>query len=342
MTHHEWGMLIVIYLFMGGLGAGSLVLSGAAHLAQRPRFRGIARAGALAAPVLVALGSGLLIFDLGNPLRFWRLFVTINPVSPMSVGSWLLVFFVMISSVYAVLHLPPNWLLAAARRLPRTAVPLRALARWNMPENPRHLDHAPAGEPFPGSPPRIRTLRKSLALVGIPLCQSLVIYTGVLLGAIPARPFWNTPMVAQLFLFSALSTASALLLLLTPLVWSAGHQQREHERMALIRADLVFIFLELFLIVPFVVHGELGARSGRAALDMIQGGPYTGIFWIGVVTIGILIPMAIEIFESIGSARKLPRPVLSGLHVAVPVMILVGGYLLRWVFVHAGQDTGFI
>ena len=76
MEHHEWGWMIVVYLFLGGLGAGCMVLSGAAHLGRRGRYQGIARAGAILAPILVGMGSGLLIFDLGNPLRFWRLFVT--------------------------------------------------------------------------------------------------------------------------------------------------------------------------------------------------------------------------------------------------------------------------
>jgi hypothetical protein len=43
-----------------------------------------------------------------------------------------------------------------------------------------------------------------------------------------------------------------------------------------------------------------------------------------------------------GGAKKLPVKLTRGLHFIVPVMILVGGYLLRWVFVHAGQDTAFL
>ena len=164
----------------------------------------------------------------------------------------------------------------------------------------------------------------------------------MLLGAIPARPFWNTPMVAQLFLFSALSTAAALLLLVTPMVWKGDRSQSELQHRSLLRADLVFIFLELFIIIPYIIHGELSVLAARESLTMILGGPYTGPFWIGVVLIGILIPAIIELVESVGGVKKLPRKLTRTLHFIVPTMVLVGGYILRWVFVHAGQDTVFL
>ena len=337
MSHHEWGWMVVVYLFLGGLGAGSMVLSGVAHLVRRQRYEGVARAGALLAPILVGAGSGLLVFDLGQPLRFWRLFVTLNPVSPMSIGSWLLMLFSLVSAVYALLYVPTAWLEALAARTKRGAAALRRLAEWNRtPEN---------GEGrlvFPDSPPRVAGLRSLLAIVGVPLGLGVGIYTGVLLGAIPARPFWNTPMVAQLFLFSALSTASALLLLVAPRMRRAKGDDGELERLALVRADLLFIFLELFIVIPFIVHGKLSVLSAKEALGMVMGGPYTTVFWGGVVALGILLPLVLEVMDVSGALRRLPRAITRLVHVAAPLLILVGGYLLRWVFVHAGQETNFL
>ncbi len=347
MEHHEWGWMIVVYLFLGGLGAGCMVLSSAAHLGRRGRYQGIARAGALLAPVLVGLGSGLLIFDLGSPLRFWRLFVTFQPASPMSIGSWLLVGFSVITSIFAVLQLPPSWLRRLAARFPKLGASFETLALWNKPAHVAvregiSIERDQIDINFPHSPGGVRRLRSAMAGIGIPLGIGVGIYTGVLLGAIPARPFWNTPMVAQLFLFSALSTAAALLMLVTPLVWKGDAGQSGLAHRSLLRADLIFIFLELFIIIPYIIHGELSVLSAKESLNMILGGPYSGSFWIGVVLVGILIPASIELVEAAGGARKLPARLTRGLHFIVPVMILVGGYLLRWVFVHAGQDTAFL
>ncbi len=320
MEHHEWGWMVVVYLYVGGLGAGALVLSGLAHLSRRPHLRGIARAGALVAPLLVAGGSGLLVFDLGRPLAAWRLFVAFEPVSPMWIGSWLLTLFIFVGLIAAALHLPSDLAELLATKVPLGRGLLRLLAAFNR----------------DGGPRPVRLLRDGAAAVGIPLGVGVGIYTGVLLGAIPARPFWNTPMVAQLFLFSALSTASAMLLLLAPLF---GKNNEEHR--TLVAADLVFIVIELFIIVPFIVHAQLGTLSVRAASTLVIGGPYTMPFWIGVVLLGVLVPMLFEVSDLLGWIAALPRPLRRAVHFTVPVLILVGGYLLRWVFVHAGQASSF-
>lgn len=335
MAEYHWGWMIVVYLFLGGLGAGCLVLSALAYLTGRSNLMRIVRTGALAAPLLVALGSGLLIFDLGSPFKVWRLFVHLNPASPMSIGTWLLTFFTFVSLAYAILNLPPEWLRVAARRVPRARRILDALAVWNRP--------GPiGGRAFPGSPNAVRKTRRTLAFIGVPLGLGVGIYTGVLLGAIPARPFWNTPMVAQLFLFSALSTATALLILITPLFWKKSAGDWAAERSILLRADLVFIALELFIIIPFIIHSSLSTLSTRIALKAILGGPHTGTFWGGVVLLGILIPMVLEVLDVSGAFKRAPRLLGTALHYVVPILILTGGYLLRLIFVLAGQESEFL
>jgi formate-dependent nitrite reductase membrane component NrfD len=335
MSEHHWGWMIVVYLFLGGLGAGCLALSGVAYLTGRAYLLRVVRAGALAAPILVGAGSGLLIFDLGSPEKFWRLFVHINPVSPMSVGTWLLTLFTIMSTAYAILNLPPEWLTYAARHLPRLRRLLQTLAIWNQPGSP-------GGAAFPRSPAGVKKTRRVLAFLGVPLGLSVGIYTGVLLGAIPARPFWNTPMVAQLFLFSALSTATALLILITPLVWKKSDGNWAAEHRVLLQADLMFIFIELFIIIPFIIHSSLSTLSARVALEAVLGGPYTVAFWGGVVLLGILIPMVMEALDVIGAFKRAPRFLGKTVHYVVPVLILVGGYLVRWIFVLAGQESEFL
>lgn len=72
MKHHYWTWPIAIYLFLGGLGGGMLSIIWALDLAF-----GIG--GQLALPVFVALvalglGAVLLVFELGQPLVFLRVF----------------------------------------------------------------------------------------------------------------------------------------------------------------------------------------------------------------------------------------------------------------------------
>src|SRR5215468_7902942 len=113
MKSIEWGFLIVNYLFLGGLSAGLFFISAlATYLSGRETlgFGRIARWGALLAPWPVALGSGLLIFDLGNWYRFYLLFLHFKWHSPMSIGSWLLLAFTGVSFAYMW-----SWLSSAER-----------------------------------------------------------------------------------------------------------------------------------------------------------------------------------------------------------------------------------
>lgn len=326
MLHSEWGVLIVVYLFLGGLGAGCLVLAAVATLmGGQERYVSIARAGALAAPVPVMLGTGLLVFDLGRPFFFWKLFTAFEPESPMWIGTWLLTLFTFVSLAFANLHLPDRWQV------------------WR-----------------PADASRWRTW---LATVSIPIGISVGIYTGVLLGAVPARPFWNTPMVAQLFLFSALSTAAALLMIVAPRLpadagshepagaplvasgfsrKSEGGTRPEADRMLLVAADVVLILLELLIIAPYIIHGQLSTESARDSLALIMGGPFTWPFWIGVVALGLLVPLALEAWHLVPMLTgRTHGPSHRWVELMVAILVLCGGFLLRWVFVYAGQRSTF-
>ena len=81
----------------------------------------------------------------------------------------------------------------------------------------------------------------------------------------------------------------------------------------------------------------------QQSLNLIMGGPFTLSFWVGVVLLGLLIPLAIEGFELFPviwqeQAVKYSR-LWGGLSAA---LVLLGGFLLRYVFVYAGQVSHFL
>ncbi len=324
MEQIEWGLLIVNYLFVAGVSAGAFAISSFATYLGGPHFRRVARIGALVAPWPVMLGVGLLVLDLGRPFAFYNLFLTVQFTSPMSIGSWLLTLFIFVSLIYAVLWLP---------------APLDNLVR--VPTSKRALFHFKQWTPL--SATLIRKLRALLAAIGFPLSLGVGIYTGILLGAIPARPFWNTPMVAQLFLFSAMSSGCAIVLLITALIGARREDELEEERRLLVSTDMVLIVLEIFMLIPFLLHHALSTWSSASSIQLILGGEFTYPFWIGVVLLGILLPLTIEGYELFpvilkeGAARySLQLSALSA------VFVLVGGFVLRYVFVYAGQVSHFL
>ena len=319
----EWNLLIVNYLFLAGLSAGAFAISSFATYIGGPHFRRVARIGALIAPWPVAIGVGILVFDLGRPFAFYNLFLTVQFTSPMSIGSWLLTGFIFVTLAYAALWLPAP--LDNLLRLPNRAY-LKDFSRWT-----------------PLAPNTIRRWRAILAAIGFPLSLGVGIYTGILLGAIPSRPFWNTPMVAQLFLFSAMSSGTATVLLVTALLGTRHEHGYEEERRLLVSTDMVFIVLEIFMLVPFLLHHALSTWSSASSIELILGGEYTLWFWIGVILLGIVLPLIIEAYELFPVILKEGATRYSlALSAVSAVLVLIGGFVLRFVFVYAGQASHFL
>src|SRR5690554_1207626 len=82
-----WDVRIPLYMFTGGLAAGSSLLAAGAQLTGRPALR---RAGRLTSAGALAVSLGALVTDLGRPERFLNMLRTVKLTSPMSVGTWLL------------------------------------------------------------------------------------------------------------------------------------------------------------------------------------------------------------------------------------------------------------
>lgn len=325
MREPVWEFLIVNYLFLGGLSAGLFFVSALATWLQedgQPAYPLIARWGALLAPWPVSLGSFLLIFDLGKPFRFWKLFTTFQWQSPMSIGSWLLVLFTLLTLANLWAWLEPTertWLMdrlpaKILKRLPDK------LVKW--------LEHD------------LTFWRRELAMAGFPLAVGVGIYTGVLLGAVQARPFWNTNLVAQMFLFSALSTGTATLILVR--LFDKKRPATPAEMRFLYTLDISLILIEFFIVLPYLIHGKLSVLAVQNALAQVLGGPFTIAFWILFLGMGLLTPLLIELCEF--------KPVLLGkgqIHIsarwatAAAGLVILGGYVLRYVFVFAGQASTF-
>jgi len=164
--------------------------------------------------------------------------------------------------------------------------------------------------------------RRHIALAAIPSGIALGIYTGILLSAFSARPFWNSGVLGPLFLVSGLSTAAALVALIS---------RETSEKHLFTRFDLILIGAELALVGLFLIGLATGTAKHIEALQSITGGPFTMVFWVLFVGIGLVIPLLLEMLEMRGIAKSVAM--------LAPVLVLVGGYALRQVMIDVGQDS---
>ena len=308
---HVWHYEVPAYLFLGGLVAGIMVLAGLWMLRRPDGER--SRALSLlpwAAPILLSLGMLFLWLDLENRLNVFRFYLALRPSSPMSWGSWILLAIYPASILLALRMLPAELrscpLSKLARRVGRTELGQRAEANFT-----RVLAWVDGHT-------------REIAFANVVLGVGLGIYTGILLGSLGARPLWSSAILGPLFLVSGLSTGAAFMML---------HAIRDDERIALGRADMGLIAVELALLGLWITGLATGGAASREAVGVILGGPFTAAFWTLVVSLGLLAPLAAEWLEL--------------RHGAVPgrlaaVLVLVGGFALRWILVYAGQHTNWM
>lgn len=260
---HVWGWEIPVYLFLGGMAAGTLFLSALLWSRPEPRSRA-ARLLPFAAPALLALGMGALFLDLSRKLHVHRFYLAFRWTSPMSWGAWILLVVFPVAILFGIATLAEADLAALAARAPRVAALVRR------------------ARPFATA--RARSLRMASAVVAVGLGG----YTGVLLSSLGARALWGSALLGPLFLVSGISSGAALAMLLPV---SAD------ERSFLGRADLHAIWLELALVAFFLVGLATGGEASRAAAALVLGGPFTATFWALVVVAGLVVPSAMELLE---------------------------------------------
>jgi formate-dependent nitrite reductase membrane component NrfD len=239
-----------------------------------------------------------LFLDLEHKLFVYRFYTAFQITSPMSWGAWILIFIYPVSILQIVATLRSGYPAVAAFS-DRIALG-RMITDW------------------------CESYRREIALVAIPFAVALGIYTGILLSAFGARPFWNSGVLGPLFLISGLSTAAALVALIA----------RQHsEKRLFTRIDLVLIIAELGLVALFLINMATGSGQQIEALQSIMGGSYTLIFWVLFVGIGLLIPLLLELLEIRGIGKSLA--------ILAPVLVLLGGYVLRQVVLDAGQESSW-
>ena len=321
---HVWGWEIPLYLFLGGVVAGMMVFAGLAMLrtAKGEDTRGFFSVQTpLAAFLLLNLGMLALLLDLAHPLYVWAVYLTFEPASPMSWGSWVLLVVYAILLVSALIRLDEAW--------PWLGRTFPVVKRWSA--------------AITGNSGRLALLGWINIVFGV----AVGIYTGILLNTMVARPLWNTAVLPVLFLVSGLSAGAAAMHLATrffgrrpapqgmvggffaALAQPLGREPPEAATVdALIRADVVLLTVEFVLLLLLVLGLVTSTASHAQAAQLVLGGPYTLAFWGAIVVGGILVPV---LLQSLELSHRIPHTIVPAL------LVLAGGYVLRWVMVNAGQ-----
>ena len=288
-----WGGVIAVYLFLAGIAGGAFLTSALTELLSKKQPEKVIRSGAYIAPVAIVIGLGMLVVDLGRPLTFWKLLIDVNFHSVMSLGVFIVSIFTAFSFAYAFLV----WTAAAAQKQILVTTAGMEMAATSSIQG-------------------LQVLRKPIALLGSLVALGTATYTGFLLSAVTTNSFWHAsflgiqdiPLLPILFLVSALSAGLA-----ATLIGAAGSDLTLYKK-----TDIVLLAMEIILLALLYVSVGSIYFSGSMAW----------LFWLGVVVIGLLLPLILSIY-GVRTHKNLILPVSS--------MVVIGGLFLRWFVIYSGQ-----
>ena len=303
-----WDWPIAIYLFLVGISAGLVTLSVLLrryHPEQATADSTLMRTTLILAPCTIILGLLILVFHLTRPWTFWKLMFHYSFTSVMSVGVMLFQVYMAALAVWLVNIFSEQVIVLQQRWLPKLVILPKVLS-WLAP------------------------MQKSLDIVMLLLAVMLGAYTGFLLSALKTYPLLNNPILPALFLFSGVSSGAAVALI----AMACRYRRNPHSEEAhfVHRVETPVVWLEIFLLFAFFIGLALGDDGKQRALVAAVGGGFWAVwFWLGVVGIGLVIPL---LLKSWANRQHSPYGVL-----AVCGMSLVGVLLLRFFILYTGQLT---
>lgn len=160
-----------------------------------------------------------------------------------------------------------------------------------------------------------------IGIIAAILAFLVMLYTGILFGVLKRIPLWNTPALPLLYIFSALSTGMAILVLIAAfLVASLGDAFA-----ASVPAEITIIVMELIILGVYIEIVRKVSATGAESVRLLLN----PLFLTAVLGTGLIVPLGLLAYTEAGG-HMLVIPVLSS------ILVLIGGFLLRYTILKSG------
>ena len=301
---HVWDWRVSLYLFLGGLSAGLAIMTSILHVRKGGKLAEGDRAAISApiwVPIILTIGMLFIFMDLERKLNVFWFYLTVQPLSPMSWGSWGLLVFYPVSIMFALATLPES---------KRRYLGLPALIRCSE---------------------KLNTFKLQLAAANFGMGIFIGVYTGVLLSSFVARPLWNSAILPVLFLTSAMSAGAAFMIMIA---------QQKKVKLFFTKVDIWLVLAEMVML-PLFFYGQYTSSGAHRESIMPFFTFNHDYFWygLGMLLLLVVLPIALvmkylEVSEDHG--EELTPVALMKMNVSA-LMVLAGGLIIRFSFVYAGQ-----
>jgi Ni/Fe-hydrogenase subunit HybB-like protein len=319
----QWSILIVLYPFITGLVAGAFILASLERVfdvtAVKPTYR-LALLTALAFMIVAPLPLQL---HLGHPERSFEMYLTPHRTSAMAMFGFVYLWYLLAVLVVEIWldfrkEIVLSWRQASGLR--RIGWAMLALGSDDISEDALRIDDR---------------VGRIVTVIGIPSAFLLHGYVGFIFGSVKANPWWSTPLMPVVFLFSAIVSGIALVMLMYLAITRARHVPVDMRCVDTIARYLFYAFIiDFSLEMLDLIHRIYEADESFKSLDFMV---HTRLFLSQIVVqilLGTVTPLtllaATQLFTLNAGTRRL-------LYILAGVLTLIGIFAMRWNVVIGGQ-----
>lgn len=319
----QWSLLIVLYPYITGLVAGAFILASLERVFKVEAVRPTYRLALLTALAFLLVAPLPLQLHLGHPERSFEMYLTPHRSSAMAMFGFVYLWYLTVVLLVEIwLEYRPDIVHFAQTRL--------GLSRWiykaltlgseNLSPAARRIDDR---------------VGYFVTVIGIPSAFLLHGYVGFIFGSVKANPWWSTPLMPVVFLFSAMTSGIAAVLVLY--VFSMKLRKTAIDMRCL---DTVAKYLFYTFVIDFslemldLVQRTYEADESFRSLDFMV---HTRLWMSQVVTQIFLGTLAPILLLAAAQLWKFAEPLRRRLYVTASLMTLVGIFAMRWNVVIGGQ-----
>ncbi len=319
----HWELLIVVYPYLTGLVAGAFILASLERVFKVRVLLPIYRLALLTALSFMIVAPLPLLAHLGRPERAFEMFLTPHTSSAMAmfgfVYAWYLAVVLLLEIWFDYRRDIVIWS-KEKKGLAKILYTILTLGARDISEQAIKFDHK-AG--------------KFITIIGIPSAFLLHGYVGFIFGSIKANPWWSSVLMPIVFLFSAIVSGIALVLLVYMVTSMFRWKKLKMDcvdKLAelLLYAMIVDFSLELLDFVHRLYESE---ESINILSEMISSRLFMSLIIIQI-TIGTVIPMLSIVMGRSGKVHAEMRRIL---YFIAAILVQVGIFSTRWNVVIGGQ-----
>jgi Ni/Fe-hydrogenase subunit HybB-like protein len=319
----HWSILVVIYPYITGLVAGAFILASLEKVFNVKDLQPTYRLALLTALAFVFVAPIPLQAHLGHPERAFEIFLTPNPASAMAmfgfVYAWYLMVVLLLEIWFEYREDMVRWR-QQSKGLKKLFYWLISLGSNDVSKEAVAFDHKAV---------------YAITVLGIPSAFLLHGYVGFIFGSVKANPFWSSVLMPIVFLFSAIVSGIALVLVLYYVTTLLRRKTLDQKCLNALASFLFYaLIIDLSLETLDFVHRLYESEESIEILaELIFSKLFISLAIVQILlgTIGPLVLLAFALFTG------LPNELKRMAFFIAAIFVQVGIFSTRWNVVIGGQ-----